>query len=606
MSNDLNAGFGKIQRAITAVETIGNIIKAMMEKHKNSAEFKDFLNTLNQKDPKHPGINFDNASFYDTAGMGAKDMQALLKKENIPSYAFIDSPKGVEGSIQSEIQQGDLRPTILVVPKQYEKQANVLFSQAQAMQPVSKTNLKENKETVDKLLSNSTNTPARSIEKSMLNGDAATKTFQAGRWMPLAEQLEKASIPHAIVRNENTNETSVIFNKTFSIQADEKDRAIERLRHPLEKNRSEFMRDNCGKEIIEHKALSESQIHEIRKTACGSCVGFNVEPDQNGGYTLRYPANKAKYMTPCVMSAVVRTAANHDNMEAHINNTKNSAENAYNTIQNKQNLTFCDATNPDKIYKVNNEGLSCPDGKFISRGTPKFADIVHSTVMQMNAPVVKALPADSEPQASDVTKEEIMKAKESYAKSRPSEASVMAAQIMNLQATNILSSTNDINQAINDIGVNCLATANAIESENHSLDSGELKEKYNLYGDHVPDRVVEFEKTLQELSSEEKQAVVKSFNWGAGKTSEIKKVTANELSIPEIGKYFDRQEKMPERDGIDRGGKGTISEDEYKLDENGDGTYDWVTSNDGYIGSYQGARTSQDYSDDEMEIGGDV
>lgn len=573
MSTAFTSGANYAHKLYDFTEMIERLIRNAMTQYRDNQEFKRFIETLQQTDPKHPTINQENATFYDVTGLGHKELQSILKQCNIPNFAFVDSP-----NTASPGGQIDAHPTILAVPSQYEKQVNLLFAQHHSLlvQPGEYVST----DTIDKMIANAINTPSPMAVNSILAGTALTKTFEGGRWMPLAEKMQDAGIPYAIVKNSHDNTTSIIFAQTYAFQVYKMDKDIELTKNPAELSYADFMNKHCGHNIVEHTDLTPAQMNDIRRALCGSCAGYNVEPKGNGTFTLRYSIEKAPLITPCVISAIIKTnGANRDAIEAQADYITHQAENARTNVVNKQNLVICDATREDRIYTVDDKGLTGPDGKLmIRRNDPKFADTVHATVSRMEAPIVKSFPMNEQPTASAISKLEIVKAKEAYAAACPTDAGLMAAQIAFLKASTLLSQPGaSVERVFKDTANSCLVLADRIEEEfkraapaenKGKIDLADLLQKYGLPGDRVPEAVIGFEEMCREKKNPDELAkfaenlrtIANVFNGQI----KVNKVTGDKCSVNDIGNILDGpisggQDPVPNRGDQAPGSDGNMN-----------------------------------------------
>ena len=563
---EFNTGMSEVRKFTRTLELISKAMKNLIENGKDVKEYKSFINELKQSDPKNPVMNDSNTAFYDVTGVGPQKMEELLKANNIPCAAFIDQKTGT---------------TVIAVPKQHDFKANLLLAKSNELSISSLKSVAPTQGNLTKLTANMVHTPSPLVLASMRGGTAVTKTFDSARWMPLAQQMEAANIPFAVVKDSKAGTTTLIFDQTFALQAQTMDLAIEKAQRPAELGYADFMRNNLGQPIVERAGLTEGQMREFRQELRGSCAEYNVQKMQNGTYTVRYHAAQARYLEPAMTSVLVRSnGVNRQGepmkpaLDAHAHYVSVQAEQAHGLAQNKQQMVIADAaTHTDRAgfeqrYVVNDKGLVGPDGKLIvSKDDPKFAETVHSVTSQMKSPVVKAVGPDGKVDDGIFSRAEIVAAKESYAAAVPSDATIVAAQVATLKVSTELSRPNaNLGQALNNSANFCQNIANSIEEENFRLDPEELSEEPRLYGPEKPDKVVEFEDTVHKLQPAEKanlsEGLRRTTNDLAGYN--VRAVSKNDLAIEEMGRAMDREDMGHEDMGREDMGR---SDDTPALDD---------------------------------------
>lgn len=539
--SELNSGMSEIRKFVRALETIEKAIKNLIENGKDKAHYKAFFDKLEQANPKHPVMNDTNAAFYDVTGVGPKKMQELFDGIKVPNASFIEPRTGT---------------TVIAIPKQYERQANIMLAKTSELRVTVGQRLPADMTVIKKMTANMTQTPSALVINSMQNGTAVTKTFDSGRWIPLAQQMEDASIPFAVVKNSKEGTTTLIFDQQCALSVHFKDEAIEKSKAPAELTYADFMHQNLGKEIVEHGGLTEGQIREWREEMRGAGAGYNVQKQQDGTYTVRYDKAQAPYLTPAMTSVIVRSNGVNDKgkpvhaaMDSHAHYVSAQAEQAHSMVSQQQNIIIIDATTGTQQqgflnkYTVNDKGLSGPDGKLIvRRDDPKFAETVHSVTSQMKAPVVKAAGPDGKLDENLFTKSEIAAAKTSHAEATPSDASIVTSQLATMKVTTALAQPNaSIAQVLNDATAFCQTLSNSIEEETFRLDPEELNNHPSLYGAVKPEKLIEFEDTVHKLSAEEKSTL----SDGLRKTSpelsraSARRIEQQDLSLDEIGDRLD-------------------------------------------------------------------
>ena len=541
---EFDTGMSKARQFVRTLELLEKAIKNLVENGKESHHYDDFIKALNQENPKHAVMNESNTVFYDVTGIGPQKMKELLDECKIPSADFIDSKTGT---------------TVVAVPKQFERQANQAFSKSNeiAVSALSKT--PADTASMQKLTANMVQTPSAQVLASMESGNAVTKTFDSARWMPLAQQMQDAAIPFAIVKDSKAGTTSLIFDQQFALSVQMKDEAIVKSKTPAEQSYAQFMKDNLGKPIVERNGLTEGQMREFREGMRGSCAGYNVQQQQNGTYTVRYPAAKAQYIEPVMTGVLVRSNGANTRgeplqpaMDAHAHYVSAQAEMAHGLAKKQQPMVIADAaSHTDKAgfteyYTVDSKGLRGPDGKIIVRpDDPKFAETVHSVANRMQSPVVKPVGPDGKTSDDIFSRAEIVAAKESHAAATPSDASLMASQIATLKVTTALAQPNaDLAQVMNDTANFCRNMSNGIEEENYRLDPEELKDTPSLYGPEKPEKVVEFEDTVHKLQPAEKAVLSDGLRKTSNELSGVsmRHVEQQDLSIDDMNVALDRQE----------------------------------------------------------------
>ena len=540
---EFNSGMSEIRKFMRALETIEKAIKNLVENGKDKAHYKAFFDKLEQADPKHPVMNDTNAAFYDVTGVGPQKMQELFDGVKIPNANFVDPRTGA---------------TVVAIPKQYERQANIMLAKTSELRVTASQVMPADAAVIKKMTANMTQPPSALVVKSMQDGTAVTKTFDSGRWMPLAQKMEEAAIPFAVVKNSQDNTTTLVFDQQFALSVHNMDCAIEKAKAPVECTYGQFMKANLGKEIVEHSGLTEGQMREFREEMRGSGAGYNVQKQQDGTYTVRYNREQAQYITPTMTSVIVRSNGVNSKgepvraaMDSHAHYVSAQAEQAHNLAIKQQNMVIADATTGSAQqgfvlqYTVDARGLVGPDGKVIvKKDDPNFATTVHAVTTQMKAPIVKGAGPDEKPGDNLFTKAEIAAAKVSHAEATPSDASLMASQLAAMKVTTTLSQPDaNIARALNDTAAFCQNVSNGIEEETYRLDPEELKDEPSLYGDTKPEKVVEFEDTVHKLSDAEK-AVLSD---GLRKTSKelsgasARCVEQQDLAMEDMGHALDNE-----------------------------------------------------------------
>ena len=492
---DFDVGMSKIRQLYKILNMSPDLLKCIRDGIKDAKELKNFESHLIQTNPKHPVVNQDNATFYDVSGLGADKMRQVLQQFKIPSAQFVEQQSGA---------------TVLVVPKQYEQQANKMIAQDQALSITPAIYAKCDRQSIDKMLANAVTAPAPTAVAAMAHGTALTKTFDSARYIPLVDKMKEAAIPMAIVHNRKDNTTTIIFDKAYALQVSKMDRDIEIAKKPAELSYGDFMKANLGREIVERTDITEGQARLIRSDLCGSSLGYNLEKQQNGTYTLRYEARHAQYVEPITASAFIRSnGENREALEMQSHYITQQAETARDAAINKQNMSFCDAKEPERVYTIDQDkGLIGPDGKVIvKQSDPQFADKVYTVVNQMESPIVKSV-EKSGFKVGIFTLDEINRAKQGAALAKPSEAQVIAAQLATTKITSSLQQPDaSIAQVINDTANTCRSMADAVEEENYRYDPEELADKIDLHRDRTPEVVIEFNDTIHKLTPDEKTSL---------------------------------------------------------------------------------------------------
>lgn len=560
--DELSAGMSKVRKFTKAIETIEQALKNLIANGKDVAHYNEFFSKLEQVNPKHPVMNDTNASFYDVTGVGPQKMEQLFKEIKIPSASFIDPNTGT---------------TVVAIPKQYERQANLMLSKTNELRVVPGQMAPADAAVIKKMTANMTQAPSALVIKSMQDGTAVTKTFDSGRWMPLAQKMEEKSIPFGVVKNSKDGITTLVFDHQFALPVHNMDCAIEQAKEPAELSYADFMHNNLGKEIVEHEGLTDGQVRAFREEMRGSSAGYNIQKQQNGTYIVRYNANQAQYITPAMTS--VMTLSNGINqsgeplrpaLDSHAQYVSTQAEQAHTLAAKQQDMIIIDASTGNSQqgflvkYTVNDKGLVGPDNKVIVRkDDPKFSETVHSVTSQMKAPVVKPAGPDGKLDENLFTKAEIAAAKNSHAQTTPSDASLMVSQLATLKVTTALAQPDaNIAQALNDANSFCQTIANGIEEETFRLDPEELNDKPSLYDIGKIEKVTEFNDTVHKLSDEEKSVL----SDGLRKTSKelagtsARRVEKQDLSLDELG---DRMDEEPSQDSTD---ERTFGQNEPEMD----------------------------------------
>lgn len=540
--SEFNAGMSEIRKFLKALEVIENAIKNLVENGQNEAHYKAFFKELKQENQLHRVMNDTNTTFYDVTGVGPKKMQELFNGIKIPNASFIDPRTGT---------------TVIAIPNQYERQANIMLAKTSELRVTVGQRLPADMTVIKKMTANMTQTPSALVINSMQNGTAVTKTFDSGRWIPLAQQMKDASIPFAVVKNSKDNTTTLIFDQQCALSVHIKDETIEKSKAPAERTYADFMHQNLGKEIVEHRGLTEGQIREWREEMRGAGAGYNIQKQQDGTYTVRYDKAQAPYLTPAMTSVIVRSnGVNckgepvHAAMDSHAHYVSAQAEQAHSMASQQQNIIIIDATTGNhqqgflNKYTVNDKGLSGPDGKLIvGRDDSKFAETVRSVTSQMKAPMVKAAGPDGKLDENLFTKSEIAAAKTSHAEATPNDASLMASQLATMKVTTALSQPDaNIAKVLNDTAAFCQKISIGIKEESYRLDPEELNNNPSLYHAEKPEKLVEFEDTVHKLSDDEKSILSDALRKTSKELSGVSTrcVQEQDLSLQELGERMDR------------------------------------------------------------------
>lgn len=554
---EFNTGMSKVRQADRTLELILKAIKGIQDQHRDTVHYKEFVKQLSQTDPKHPVMNESNTAFY-VNGIGPDKTQELLDKFNVPNQRFLDQKTGL---------------TVVAVPMEYQAQANRIFAAHNTLSAAQL--LPQNPEALQRLTANMMRTPSESVIASMNAGTAVCKTFDSARWMPLAQKMDAAKIPFGIVKNSKDGTTSLIFDSDYAPTVDKLDVAIEKTRKPAELSYADFMQRNLGQPIVERTGLSDGQLREFRQKMCGSCAEYNVQNNPDGTHTVRYNAKQAAYIEPTMTEVVVCSQGlNRDGkplqpaLDAHAQYVGVQAQLAFETAKTKQPMVIGDAEMTTKqgqplvVYKVDEKGLTGPDGKImVRRDDPLFAETVHSVTSQMKAPVVHTFKEGESIDTRAFTNAEIAAAKQSHAEAMPSDASVMASQLAAMKVTTELTKPNaNIEQALNNTASFMQTLANGIEEENFRLGPGELKDEYSLHGPEKPEKVVEFEDTVHKLQPEEKTMLSEGLRESSKKMTgpcAVRTPGIQDLGLQQVGQALDREDH-----GIDEVG----GHDEHGID----------------------------------------
>ena len=538
---DLNQGTQRLSQVNSVLKALTEVYKYTKEMYADSKALKQFSESLQQTDPKHPVMDETNMTVYSTKGMDIEKTRDLLKRCNIPSVMVTN-------------KQGEL---FVAVPKQFGKQANLILGVKDQLEQTDPADFTPQEKTLLKRLTSGekipsselAQLPAPIVTQSLLSGKLNAYEGQPKSLYPqvLGGEMKQESIPFAMVDKPATETQMIMFHSRYTPQVDSIDATLQR--QPTEVSPDAFVKNNLGKEVVHKSGLTAAQVQDFREAMAGSVAGFYIEKPSGSEqtYTIHYPADKAHLVAPKIFESYIRTnGLNHEQIEAFAQQKHHDAFQIATKAANGESLIFGDAANKDNYFTTDKTGLRDSNGQLVVSNTDDhFKGKVFSAAMRMKAPITKANPAGKNMDGM-FTVEEIMKAQETAAKSSPTQADIAAAKIATFAVQPDVTAPNHSLAEINKSTSNNLkGIANALESTRHELNPKELAEVLQL----KPEEVEDFCGKMNALPPEERAMYAEAFRATAMQydtaTPEVAVVGIQDLPLPEM-------EAAMEKDTTDR------------------------------------------------------
>lgn len=512
--NDFNSGMSRVRKAVHVVELLGKLYNLRQESHNEEQHLLDFISKLKQRDPNNPVMNETNATFYNTEGLGHAQVQKLLDDSKIPNATYVQ-----EATSQ----------TVIAVPKQYAYQANLLLGAYKATQPTHATSAQE-KELL-KILENDKargTMPSPLVTRGLRSGHVSIYSMSHGASLCMSKKLSDASIPHAMVTAKDGTHY-LIASKLFAHQMDVFDKELQQT--PSFISRIDFMKQNVGKQIIEHQHLTEGQALALQEKLMGSGFECNLEKQPNmananiqamreqcpglagNTYVLRYNAKYAKQVEPMVAETLVRcNSTNRDAVEAHATQINNIAHNTVSQANQNKSVFIIDALRPENHFSIDKSGLRDAKGTLIATPQSKQFDAqIHAIVKSMKSPMTKEIDSPAEKRMEDVfTREEIAKAQEGWARTQPDEAGLVASKLAALKVSTDLSAKNaNIANVCNDAAMVAETLSNGIEEGTFRYSAEEIYKIMDITNVHDIEGVMEQIQEVEGMADKDKAYLTK-------------------------------------------------------------------------------------------------
>ena len=555
-ADEFSSGMSKFRVTVKGLETIAQIFKAMIDQMKEDAHFQRFLEGLKeftgQKNPKNIELNTEIAGIYNTQGLGAMKMRKLLDEHNIPNAIFTDKKTGL---------------TTIAVPKQFEKQANMLFNLETVVGTRESVNGDEAK-LVNRVTEHSKigDTIAKATASSVLSNKSVFYEFKNANFANYIAQQCKTEGIIGVSTATKDGKTYLIVPKEYEQKLDQMIVQGQRTRSELTAN--EFAKACLGKQIIEHKDLTLGQVYALRSSLRGACVQYTVQQQQNGGYTFRYNAERANIVEPALIGAQLRTVGvSGKQVEAQSRAVEMAIENAKDYANSGYGVAVVDASkgvqDPEAGFIIDNSGIKSLDGKtlLVSKSDPNFEAEVHARVSECKAPVVKSFDVEKKPDIPNLyTLDEINRAREGAALANPELCTVLASQIITGSMEGAAQAGNASMASYVQAGINsAYRLANAIEEDGERRGFDELKDDTRLpEGYH--DTIDELKQAIDEMTPEERKAFAQDLRDAADATQEkmsrgemdSRNLGQEDMSLEDIGVALDGRD-APETDAPELG-----------------------------------------------------
>lgn len=512
--NEFNSGMSYIRKAVHIVESLGKIYKLLKDMNNEEKHLKEFESKLRQKDPSKPVMNEQNAVFYNTEGLGHEQVQKILDGSKIPNATYIQEATG---------------QTVIAIPKQYTNQANPLLGAYKAMQPTHVASAQEKK--LLKILESDKargTMPSPLVTRGLRSGYVSIYSMSHGASLCMSKKLSDARIPHAMVTAKDGSHY-LIASKLFAHQIDTFDKELQQT--PSFVSRTDFMKQNVGKQIVEHQHLTEGQALALQEKLMGSGFECNLEKQSNMAnaniqamreqcpglsddtYVLRYNAKYAKQVEPIVAETLVRcNGTNRDAIEAHATQINNIAHNTVLQANQNKSIFIVDALHPENHFSIDKSGLRDAKGTLITTPQNKQFDAqIHAIVKSMKSPLAKEVDSPAEKRMEDVfTREEIAKAQEGWARTQPDEAGLAASKLAALKVSTDLSAQNaNIANICNDAAMTAETLSNGIEEGTFRYSAEEIYKIMDMTNIHDVEGVIKEIQEAEGLSDKDKVYLTK-------------------------------------------------------------------------------------------------
>lgn len=545
--SDFLSGISKAKTTLDVIEFCERAIPRALKLYADHKHTQEFMEAIHKQNPNAQTVNAENAAFYETTGLGSKEIQERLHKHNIPNIGV-------------EMTEGGR--TVIAVPKQFAAQANLILGQTAIINDAHQGNLGEQLPTeqqqfLKQISTHKDSVPSPVATRALTSGQVEAMELSPGAALGLQARLQRDGIASTAFTNTQTGKTTVCFDKIFTAQAQAAFRELERT--PTELSRNDFMKKNLGESIVEKTGITEGQMRIMRAELMGSGLQYNAERQDNGTFTVRFPQKEAAVIAPAIIRATAITnGRNGPAVEAHAAHITETARSVADKAADAQPCYVADAQKPENHFTIDKTGMRDAAGKLVvGKQDPNFEAHVYAATMKMQAPIVKDGDKLAGKGVEDVfTREEIVAAKEGAALANPDQASVLAGQVACLAVQPDLAKPNaDVAQVMNDAANVVKTMANGIEEEGYRLSPEELKDVAYIPGDRVPDSVTEFVHSVSGLTPDERTALSDAFNKTADSMSgcSTRTVGKHDASLEDIGHTLEAQERGEEYDITPRG-----------------------------------------------------
>lgn len=521
--SEFSAGMSRMRKAIHIVESLGKFYKLLQDSHNEQAHLAAFEQALQQKDPTNPVMSEQNATFYETTGIGSQKMQKMLDDIKIPNATYVRESDG---------------KTIIAVPKQYSCQANVALGAYKATQTTHA--LSEQEKKLLKILESNKSSgtlPSPLVTRGLKSGHVSVYSMSPGTSLAMSKKLSDASIPHATVTAKDGT-CYIMVNNMYNHQFSTFENELQQSRSFV--SRTEFMKKNVGQEVVEHQHLTEGQALAVREKLMGAGFECNLEHQSNiananiqamrervpglagDTYVLRYNSQYAKQIEPMIAATLVScNGANRDAVELHAVQINNIAHDTLSRANQNQSIFIVDAMHPDNRFSIDKSGLRNSAGELIASPQSKQYDAqIYATVKSMTCPMVKEVASPVNKRMEDVfTREEIAKAQEGWARTQPDEAGLAASKLAALKVSADLSAENvNIANVCNDAALAAETLSNGIEEGTYRYSAEEIYKIMDMHNIHDAEEVIKQVQDAQGLTPQEKTQLTKLIKEDPDKT----------------------------------------------------------------------------------------